>query len=1150
MVGLFTQLANYLSRLMSGGTLEIVLLIVIIVVGVILLLLLLWVLWKLSVALAKGLLWLGRWGTEKAKETSASRREARLAAPPKVATGWASSKRIGLRRALAQARRLADPEALRIVVIAGSGASDLCRGLSLTPPGVGTIGIAAGGDTVLVDASRADTGMLRRLAAALPWRRPVDAVAAFVEPGGIASEALSRCAAFSRALGLRTALHFVFPGGGKTAAWEIIDAHNRNGDAICAQLAADAARLWLSQGERAGLRDLAMAQSRELPAALDRALAVAPSSVDIASLSLGGLGLRGAVAQTTERTRPAAAPSVARWLGVSALALGVVLAVLVAVVGVDRSTQLRSAVSAAAREAGVPWSAEGIGTIPSAGRIGRIAGMSVRLAESSGFSPLMPLASLAPNAFAAHDLGAAFLEGYVLRPLGDALDRRARTTLQPNDDAGRWVEDARLVSEWFAAWQALDEDPSEVDIRRLFVTAFGGDKSAWVEGTEQALIRTGAKPPPPALGGLNIDRLTVLARENFIVTMQRWADNIYTNGPVAVAARRSINRSADWREQHAALVGLRTALQDPSQQWLTAAEDQPDYAFELRVLGRALALPLLGQANALEAKAAVSRIRIDAREHVEYFILPEIGPLMVRTSSGSQGNGRGPSLSLAPRVSAWLEFLDKIANAGFAEFPRITAAPPPVGTVTLDPVAVATTRAQLRVFDQFAGDLPTGLPPAVAEQLLHELASELTVGVALRIEQALRSVHTVGVAIERAERMARVAPALDDLAEIESWLRLHRAQDSVLRILKVSARVAESALWTSAEALIEEDPLGIHPDPAADGGALVRRFERGLARLRRIYEQYASPFLERDVANSWAAVNWHHIAADIQAFERGDGDAALSGLEGMLQAYAANAEDACAAPRPAVAAGRDDYIAKTLRRVRAEFDRACGGDRLEEARAKYLALADYFDRHIAWLWPYSSDPDAPELPASTLSAFVTRLHADRHALATLDEPFAKLLLANADFWSQDQDGGAAVRFRVVWRARPSEERLAENVIDFTVDGAELDEDDIYTWRYGAPLSIGMRLAKESIYRFAGAADLERREWRVGGDSNGALLRLFADLSHGSLVLDADVADAEDARQPLRVTARVVGSDGAPLALPAFPELAVQRGRSVLRGGGG
>ena len=202
MVGLFTQLANYLSRLMSGGTLEIVLLIVIIVVGVILLLLLLWVLWKLSVALAKGLLWLGRWGTEKAKETSASRREARLAAPPKVATGWASSKRIGLRRALAQARRLADPEALRIVVIAGSGASDLCRGLSLTPPGVGTIGIAAGGDTVLVDASRADTGMLRRLAAALPWRRPVDAVAAFVEPGGIASEALSRCAAFLARSGL------------------------------------------------------------------------------------------------------------------------------------------------------------------------------------------------------------------------------------------------------------------------------------------------------------------------------------------------------------------------------------------------------------------------------------------------------------------------------------------------------------------------------------------------------------------------------------------------------------------------------------------------------------------------------------------------------------------------------------------------------------------------------------------------------------------------------------------------------------------------------------------------------------------------------------------------------------------------------------
>ena len=70
---------------------------------------------------------------------------------------------------------------------------------------------------------------------------------------------------------------------------------------------------------------------------------------------------------------------------------------------------------------------------------------------------------------------------------------------------------------------------------------------------------------------------------------------------------------ASWREEHDALRDLRNALQDPGQYWLTAAEDRPDYGFELRMLGRALALSVLGQVSALEAKAAVSRIRIDAR---------------------------------------------------------------------------------------------------------------------------------------------------------------------------------------------------------------------------------------------------------------------------------------------------------------------------------------------------------------------------------------------------------------------------------------------------------------------------------------------------------------------------------------------------------
>ena len=636
MTDLLSRIGEYVTRLMSGGTFEIVLLIVLVVVALILFLVALWILWKLLVLLGKGLLWLSRTGFEVVRGQRRARRETRLAGLPPVSTGWDSPPGIGLRRALAQARRRAGPDASRIVVIAGEGMSDLCRGLGLTPPGPGAVRVAAGGDIVLIDASKARRGMLRRLATTLPWRRPVDAVAVLVDPEGVPGEGLARATRFARATGMRIAVHLVLANAGKVAAWRPIDAHGPDADTLCTRLAADAARTWLTGGSRDGLNALVLARSRGLPAAIDRALAVAPSSlVDIASLCCGGAGLVAAVAHAAGRTRPSTASGLPTWLGVAVLGAGTALAGLAALSALDRASALRAAVETASREAAVPWTAEGIDTVPSGARIRRISGLSERLAKLSDVSPLMPLEWLVPNHSAPETLGATFLEGYVLRPLAAALERRARERLTPSDTPDRWLDDARLVSEWLAAWEGLAEDPGEVDIRRLFVTAFGGDRSAWSEGTDLAIIRTRVEPPPLSRGGLDVDNLIDLARSNFVITMQRWAAKVYTNGPVASAARRAIDRSAGWRERHAALSDLRTALQNPSQQWLTAPRDRPDHRFELRVLGRAVALGLLGQANALEARAAVSRVRIDAREAAEYFLLPTIGPLMVRSAAGA-----------------------------------------------------------------------------------------------------------------------------------------------------------------------------------------------------------------------------------------------------------------------------------------------------------------------------------------------------------------------------------------------------------------------------------------------------------------------------------------------------------------------------------
>ena len=375
------------------------------------------------------------------------------------------------------------------------------------------------------------------------------------------------------------------------------------------------------------------------------------------------------------------------------------------------------------------------------------------------------------------------------------------------------------------------------------------------------------------------------------------------------------------------------------------------------------------------------------------------------------------------------------------------------------------------------------------------------------------------------------------MGRIESWLRDRGFPDEAQRVLVARARVAVGVLETGTQALFEEDPLGVHIDPSADANALLRRFERGIAHLQRMYEQLAAPFVEAAArAGEWTAVDWQNISADLRAYDQGEIDATLSGLEGMVRAYAEDPVAACGAPRAAVPAGRGDYAAYSLSRFRSELEAVCNREVAERVKASFRRVASYFDRNIAWLWPFSSDPKAMEIPASTLDEFLRRLHDASDDLARLDAPAAQALLKDTSFWERNEDGGAVVRFRVFWRSRPNEEQLAENVFAIAVEGAEADEDGIYTWRYGSPFAVTIRLAKNSAFRFVETTDPEGRSLVLsGGGGNGALLRVFSGVTRGALSFEAQVVDESGARMPLRVTARVTRADGTPFAIPKFSE---------------
>ena len=1125
----FARVSEFALQLLAGGTMEIVLLIVLVIVAVVLLVLLGWVLWKLLGLLGKGALWAGSRGSAAYRSKSAERAEARVGAPPRISTGWSAAGRLSLRGALREARRLSDVDALRVVVVAGDGGGDLCRSLGLSPPGVGALRLAAGGDVVLIDASSATRRDFRRLAGALPWRRPVDGIAVLVDSEGIPREAISRAAALARAIGMRVATHFVLPSASPAAAWRLIDANSGDAGQVTADLGGDTVRLWLGGGSREGLDELAKAQSGGLPAALDRAMAVAPSAVlDVASLSFGGAGLRGATAQTVERTRPAAAPGFWTWASVGVFAVGAVLAVFAVMTSVDRSMQLRATVQASAREAAVPWTAEGVEAVPSATRMRRIAGLGGRLSELSAFPPLAPLAPLAPDFSAPRDLAASFLDSYLMRPLAAALEREAGRRLAPRDDPSAWIADAREVGEWFTAWEGLADDPREVDLQALLADAFGGARASWPEGIDQALVAAEVVPPLPGAGGLDVEGLTELARTNFVATMRRWADVVYTNGPVAAAARRASDRSAGWRQQHAALLELRTALQDPSQQWLTAAQDKPDHAFELRTLGQAVGLVLVGQVTVLEAKASISEIRIAARDAAEYFILPSIGPLLARA-----GEGGGPSLVMSPGASAWLGFLDRVANAGFSEPPG-EAAMLPIGPVVLDLGEVGEARRRLQVFDQFSSNLPVELPPAVAQDLVRQLAVELTIGVTVAVENALRLENDLGTPVTRAERRARMAPALDQLLEIEGWLRQRQAVTEADRVMRARARVAGTALAAAASVIAEEDPVGVPFDPTVDRDALVRRFDRGLSRVRTIHEQFAAPFIEAArEGDSWAAVDWRRMTEDIEGHARGDADSALSVIEGVLRGFADDPEAACEAPRPAGFAARSDYLSRSVTRLMGTMSRVCGERRLGLAMAVYDRIATYFEAHVAWQWPYANDRLAPEVTASTLSAFLVELAPFGELATAVDEPLVSLFTESLGFWTVDEEGAGTVRFKLDWRARPEDESLAENVAEIEVRGADEDAGGVRTWQYGTPFAVRLRLADNSAWRFL-RAEVETEDWLIEYPGNGAFLRFLEGIGGGgALTLEAEVVDGLGERRLLRVTARVSHEDGRPLGPPAF-----------------
>ena len=1129
------NVVDFAARLLAGGVFELVVFVILVVLAIVVVIVVIWLAWKLLVLLAKGLLWLVKTTFALGRERGAARRERRLGALPRVATGWASRSRMPLRSALAQARRTAGENALRIVVVANEGSfGDLCAGLGAVAPAPATFGIAARDGLVLVDASQASLADLRTLGRSLPWSRALDAAAVVVRDESVPADALVRTGAFARACGLELALHVVVSSPSRAPVWALFGRARPDGRSLCDALLRDASRWWLGGGSREGLEQLVGARSRELASELDRAIGAVPSpSVRFASLALGGAGLAAAVSQSTSLTRPARTTAVSSRVLYAACVGFVALSVYTAMALLHRSLDLHSAVETAEREASTTWVLTDVDTVPNPARVYRVVRSAMRLSEMSGFLPLAPLAALLPDARAPRDLGAALFEAYLLRPLAAALAEKIEADLVPVEDARAWLVRARRAGEWLVAWDGLADEPEQVDLSRLLADAFGDQVSAWPDRPERALRLSLATVPAPEDGGLDVAYLSTLVRDRFVETMSLWAHGVYTNGPVTAAAEVVADERADWHRRYRALIALRQSLSDSAQRWITAAKDTSDYRYESWIYGRSVGMAVLGTGATVEAKAAVSAIRITAREAATTFTAPGLGPILVRSSAGASG-GAQSSLALSPPTSAWLSLLEGFQRLGVAELPP----PPdilPHGALTLDVPDVLRARRRLRGFDRLVSDIPRGLPFDAFAATVAEVEAEVLPGTLNAVERATRPFDRSAYEERLTVALSELETGIEALDEIATWFSEHDASAESDALLAIRSRVALTVLGAGADVLETRDPLAIHFDAGADRQAMVRRFERGVSALERIYVQYAkSNAAVAASAGEFLALEWTQIGRDLEGYRSGDPVSAISALSGMVRAYSENPVDACAAERSTHAGVRDDYVARAFARYVADRARVCHALRLAGTRRVYDALVSYYETHLVSLWPYTASPDAPEAGTAKLSTFVERVRAGTDALSQIEGRYSALFAETARFWNVESDP-LAVEFRLEWRARRAEELNARHIIGFAVEGPEPDEDGVYTWRYGSPFAVRLRLAKDSPLRFADATDASGLERRVAYPGNGALIRALSRLDPlGMWSFSGFLVDAAGARHDLRISARFEHRGGAALRAPAFP----------------
>ena len=1127
MNGALTDIATLGAAFLEGGTFEKVLFVVLVVAVLIALVLVAWLVYKLVGLFGGALLRGAASAAARAKERRARQASEREEALPRVRAGWMQGERPSLRRAIREAGRIAEEETPWAIVVCGDGSAALESELGIPPAPSAEIRLSASERLVLIDAANAPERTLRHLARRLPWRRPFDALLVLAAHGAVPPPAAHRAALVARGAGVTAALHVVIPGANGAGAARIVEPGPGRTREVLSYLEADMARAWLGGGGRDGIG----AAQRKLGDGLEEALRAlrdrAPRYLDLTGLIVGGGRLRETIGAGAARTVPRRRGPLAMQGAMAVLIAGFGLGAAGALTAVRDADRLESLMKVVEGQRIEELARADL--VPDPARTGAIAKLAIELGQAGGSTWSRPAGRWIPGAGASRALARDMLVGYVGRPLGEEIERRAADLLAPAKDVETWIERAARAEQIRAGWAALLAGASEADVDELLETVFGEREGGWPEGVGTALEATGADR---ALEGLAVSgghRLREAAREGLLASVDEGAKSRYIEAPVLSEARVAADPAASDAARRTALERVREGLEQPAAAWLAEAEDRPQHAEILPVLARALGLPIVESAWVARAEADLSRARRQARDEALRIAGPKLGAVLTRGEIGTK-------LRLSSAARAWLEVLEQIEAARLAP---VAAGGDDgksrIGPFTLDAERVRSAQARIERYGDIEAKAPPSLPPALAEATLSGARERLALGLANEIDGMLVPLPPTGAYGAPREPDRELIGAIETTRRIARWLEDHGWRETAREARTAADRVIESHLRQGLDALYAADPIRIgFARKGADPERIRERLARSLEAIRELDRSYAEPLLAlAGEARGEAARSWRSLERALAAHERGDSRSGIGGIESLLDAFAADPRGTCAHPKlPPVPPG---YLGQVVRRTRSELETACRERAREELIAARDQVLERFDESLARSWPYSGDPASPDAPREAVDRYVSALAAAPD-LSVLDARYAPELERERALWMMDEGGGACIGLGIEWRARPAEDENAHHLIAIEIEGTKQGEDGGYTWRYGTPVTLRLKLARNSPYRFAGGAGAETIEYVERFEGSAALLRMLDSLAGRGWTVRAPLVDEAGRGAELRLSVRAFRHGGAPFALPVFASL--------------